>query len=73
MNMYCTYEYYYYTAVQYYVAIANPFKNQIEVQLTDQDGTALANVNNKDWALWLCVYVPPQVDILTKNMPALNY
>lgn len=56
-----------------YVAIANPFKNQIEIQLTDQDGTALANVDNKDWHIWLCVYVPPQVDILTKNMPALNY
>ena len=56
-----------------YVAIANPFKNQIEIQLTDEDGTALVNVSNKEWVLWLCVYVPPQVDILTKNMPALNY
>lgn len=58
-----------------YVAIANPFKNQIEIQLTDQDGDELgtAFTANKDWELWLCVYVPPQVDILTKNMPALNY
>mgnify|MGYP003633409292 FL=1 len=58
-----------------YVAIANPFKNQISIQLTDQDGDLLgaAATANKDWALWLCVYVPPQVDILNKNMPALNY
>lgn len=58
-----------------YVAIANPFKNQINIQLTDQDGDLLgtAATANKDWHLWLCIYVPPQVDILTKNMPALNY
>jgi hypothetical protein len=58
-----------------YVAIANPFRNQIEIQLTDQDGDLLgtAATAGKDWALWLCIYVPPQVDILTKNMPALNY
>jgi len=58
-----------------YVAIANPFKNQIEIQLTDQDGEYLgtAATANVEWSLWFCVYVPPQVDILTKNMPALNY
>tara|TARA_R110000782_G_scaffold159179_1_gene251312 strand:- start:1364 stop:1924 length:561 start_codon:yes stop_codon:yes gene_type:complete len=58
-----------------YVAIANPFKNQIEIQLTNEGGASLgpAFTANKEWVLWLCVYVPPQVDILNKNMPALNY
>ena len=58
-----------------YVAIANPFRSQIEIQLTDQDGDLLGTgaTANKDWALWLCVYVPAQQNILTKNMPALNY
>jgi len=58
-----------------YVAIANPFKNQITIELTDQDGEFLgtAATANVEWSLWLCIYVPPQVDILTKNMPALNY
>ena len=58
-----------------YVAIANPFKNQIEIQLTDQDSDLLGPgaTANVEWSLWLCIYVPPQVDILTKNMPALNY
>ncbi len=58
-----------------YVAIANPFKNQIEIHLTDEAGDDLGATftANKKWSLHLCVYIPPQVDILTTNMPTLNY
>jgi len=58
-----------------YVAIANPFKNQIEIRLTDQDGDLLGTgaTRNKDWNMCLTIYIPPQVDILNKNMPSLNY
>ena len=65
----------YQTSPNDYIAIGNPFKNQIEIQLTDQDGDFLGPIAtaNKEWALWVCVYFPPQPNILTKNMPSLNY
>jgi len=58
-----------------YIAIGNPFKNQIEIQITDQDGDLLGapTTRNRGWFMSLCVYIPPQVDILNKNMPSLNY
>ena len=58
-----------------YVAIANPFKGQIQITLTNQSGTTLSNASTQDkkWSMMLCVYIPLQPKINMINLPNINY
>ena len=58
-----------------YVAIANPFKGQTTIKLTNQNGTLLSNAStqDKEWNMWLCIYIPVQPKIVNLNMPSINY
>ena len=58
-----------------YVAIANPFRGQIQITLTNQNGTTLSNASTQDkkWSMMLCVYIPVQPKIDMLNLPSLNY
>ena len=56
-----------------WVCAANPFRGQLNITLTDQDGTELSILQHKDWNAVLCIYFPPTEKVLGVNMPKLSY
>tara|TARA_R110000787_G_scaffold71103_1_gene158241 strand:+ start:298 stop:897 length:600 start_codon:yes stop_codon:yes gene_type:complete len=52
-----------------YVVMGNPFKGQLNIQLTDQDGTILADTltNNKSYNMKLEIYFPEDEQFIFNN------
>lgn len=54
-----------------YKSSANLFKGQIEINLTDQDGTPLTILQHKEWYMIMCIYFPKTNKINNLNMPKI--
>ena len=56
-----------------YVVMGNPFKGQLNIQLTDQDGTALDNglTNNKSYNIKIEIYFPQDDQFIFNNNKSL--
>ena len=52
-----------------YVVMGNPFKGQLNIQLTDQDGTLLDNglTNNKSYNIKIEIYFPQDDQFIFNN------
>ena len=50
---------------------ANIFKGQLEITLTDQNGTQLNILNHKDWYMIICIYFPKTENVNNLNMPKI--
>ena len=53
--------------------MGNPFKGQLNIQLTDQDGTALDNglTNNKSYNIKIEIYFPQDDQFIFNNNKSL--